>query len=494
MGNPDYPNMGQTRIFVQEDGLTPAAPYHYHGGLTLGGLNEDLGDLTPIYLPSRDVPDSWDIVDEAEGNQSLPTSDFTAHMRKFLTDVWFKLKRTKCRVNIQIKIDSCGKPDDFNQWESKFLFTRAKLINLATTGLSPLTGDENAIIDLTGSLTGREWIPIKRIRFEEEADATILAEVVDGIYNDQISCGDCGVESEGCSKRYWLTRANAGSPGLSGQVAYTTDDGSTWATIDIPTLGGLSADAIAAVGNRAVVVSEATGSHHHIRFSQLDAGNAASWSEVTGGYEAGGSPRWIYSKSSGETFIAGAGGYIYKMTDPTSAVSVLTDGSVTTQDLNKIDGDGDTVVAIGANNAVLVSSNSGATFAAVTGPQVGANLTALAVLSPRLWWIGTGDGNLYYTVDGGDNWVDAGVDSVISVINDIKFYNESIGYFAAQVGGGSRVYRTDTMGNTWFYESPHISDLPTAERYNALAVCGPNEVSAGGRVSAGGDGILAIAR
>ena len=489
--DPSLAQVGQFRIFVQEDGPSPASPYLYHGKLSMGGITQALGDDTPIFIPSSVQANKWDIAGAIPGSPALPTTDFTTHMLKLLTDVWWDFKRTNCRFNAQVKIDSCGRPDDWNSWEAKMLLARAKLTTLTGPLINPLTGDENAVAQLTGSLTMLRWEVLKQIRFEEQADATILAEVLDGFYYDFITCGDCGQPSDGCRKEYNLTLANSGSPGLSSQIVFTLDDKATWNTIDIPTLGGLSGRRFVPVGNRAVVISPAVASHHHIQFSQLDAGNALAWQEVTTGYTN--APRAIYSKSSSETFIGAVGGVVYLMTNPTAGVIVLTDGSVTTQNVNDIRGCNETVVAVCDSNAILKSDNDGVTFELVIGPEVGINLNTIEVLSELIWWVGTGNGNLYYTIDGGETWVENTPDADLSVINMVRFFDENVGYFSAEVGAIARVYRTDDLGNTWHNDEPWITGLPTADRYNFVAPCGYNEVATGGRVSAGGDGILAIA-
>jgi hypothetical protein len=240
-----------------------------------------------------------------------------------------------------------------------------------------------------------------------------------------------------------------------------------------------------------VVVSEAKGGHVYSPFASIDAGTIA-WTLVTTGYVAAKSPRAIYSKSTNETYIAGVGGYIYFMTDPTLPVTVLTDGSVSTQTLNDIHGFGRTVVAVGASNAVLKSDNAGETFSLITGPAVGANLTAIWCMSKNVWFIGTGGGALYYTTNAGASWTQISFGSGATVVNDIKFQDDTVGYMAVEVAGVGRVYRTSDSGHSWSYTAPAISGIPTNLRINAVAPCGYNEVAAGG-LKTTDDGIIAIA-
>ncbi len=483
---------GDVRIFIQDGIRNPSKPYQYYGCITLGGVNKDLGTPDPIYCPSSTQRGKWDIVGRVRKTESLGTSDFTARMNRTLRDVWWELAESGCEMNIQAVIGPCQRPDNFNAWESKILLDDAMLTAFNLGAMNPLTGDDNQPIDLTGSFTFTNLYRILPINFSEQAASTIVAEVLDGFYNDFVQCGDCGAPSDGCQKMYWLTAANPGSPGLSSQIVYTLNGGSTWTTRDIVTLGGLSGNRVAPVGLYIVVISQANNAHHFMRFSDLDAGTGA-WTRIASGYVSARGPRAIYSKSPNETFIAAAGGYVYKMTDPASAVTVITDGSVTAQNLNDIHGYDETVVAVGANNAVLVSQNAGATFSLVVGPVVGANLTAVYCLSDSVWFVGA-NGQLWYTLNRGTTWTQIQFVSGATVINDIQFFGNNVGYLAAEVGGVGRVYRTTDGGYSWHYQSPSIANLPTNLRINAIAPCGNNVVTAGGIVSVGGDGILATAK
>lgn len=482
---------GDFRAFIQTED-NPSASLDFYGCLQIDGLSQDQGETTPIYCPSTTERNRWDIVDEFEAAPALPTWDFTQQADRYSRDAWWTIKETGCRFNAFVTIASCGRPDDPDVWDSAYLLTHNKMTTFTPPAtMNPLEGDGNAVAQLTGSNTARDMERILQLLFEEQADTTVVAEVVDGTYYDAIQCGACGEQSDGCRKEYWLTAANSGSPGLSSQIVYSEDNEATWATDDINTLGGLSGSRMTIVRNYVVVVSVASGSHHYKLISNL--GTAGGWTEVAGGYATG--PRCIYSKSSTQTFVGGQGGYIYLMSNPTQAVTTLTDGSVTTQHVLDIDGDRSTVVGVCESNAILYSQNSGETFTLVTGPEVGQNLTTIWVRDNNMWIVGTGNGNLYYTLNSGTTWTQIVIDSDIAVINDIKFAeNGVVGYLAAQTLTAGRVYRTVDVGNSWHRIAPYIAGLPANERINVVAPCHSNRVGAGGRQSVGGDGLIATAQ
>lgn len=481
----------EARIFVQVDGPSPANPYYYVGCLSLGGLSEELGAGTPVYCPSSDQRNKFDIIDIVPSVQGLPTTDFTQRMDRFLQDFWWDLRKRGCRLHGVVVLSNCARPDDIDQFDSKIILQSFRLTNFSLPELNSLAGDNNAAVDLTGSLEMMAFNPVRRLRWGEKLDSVILAEALDAVFVPDVDCADCNAPKH----VYILTTANSGSPGLSSQIVYSLDGGNTGAPIDIPTLGGLSGNRLAAVGLYLVVVSEANGAHHWSLLSNIDAG-VTSWSRVNSGYVATKSPRCIFSASPTRTYIGAAGGYIYLMTNPTTPVTVLTDGSITAQNVNDIHGKGRLILSGGNSNTLLYSDNQGETFTLITGPEPGQNLSAVWLIDENIWWVGTGNGNLYYTKNGGSSWVEATPDPALTVVNRIWFVDDIVGYFSGQIGGGSsaaRIYRTTDNGYSWHNGAPYLTGLPAAERYNAVVADDYNTVLAVGRVGAGGDGIASFA-
>lgn len=476
------------RVFIQENGSSPANPYLYVGPFEVGGLTEDLGASTPIYAPSSEQRSAWDIVGTTRGAPALGTTDFTQLASRFLDDFLWNWRKTRCKWNVILQNGDCGRPDDLDDFDAKLILRGVELTAFNPLGvLNPISGDNEAQNQNTGSWSISHFDRARKLVWGEVLDTTILAEVLDVVINDHEQCGECGTPSDGCQTVYFLEAANSGSPGLSSQVTVTKNGGSSGVTVDIPTLGGVSAKAFAVVGSYLVVISEAIDAHHWILISDLEAGTP-NWAEVTSGYVAGHSPRCIYSKSAAETLIGAQDGYIYKLSNPTGAVTVVTDGGVTTENINAINGYGQTVVAVGDNNAILLSNDVGATWSLVTGPQAAVAINTVDVINKRLWVIGYANGRVYYTLNAGDTWTQKVIAADVTVINHIEFFDEIVGIVACQAGVSARTYITRDNGNTW-HQSPYIKSLPTSERINKAVFCDYNTIYAGGRVSAGGDGI-----
>lgn len=483
---------GQFRVFVQADGSSPENAYLFVGCLNLGGFQEDLGTGEPIYCPSSSVPGAFDIVDTTSPPPSLPTTDFTQHMNRQLQDFWWDLRKRKCEFNFIIKGSNCGRPDDSDDFESKIIARKGKMTAFNTGGFNGIA--EDTAIDLTGSIQVLGFDRFLPMTFGEAADSAVFSEALAGIYADKIQCGSCGTPSDGCQRLYVLTSTIAASPALAAQVAYSLNGGGLWAYDNVNSLGTQSANDLIQVGTRLVVFSEVDEGHHYKLQSSVDAGVVGSWTAVTGGYVATHGPLSAWSKSPSETFIAAEGGYIYFMSNPAAAVTVLTDGSVTTQDLNKIRGKGRTVVAVGNSNAVVVSHNNGQTWSLVTGPVVGVDLNTVEVVDDRIWFVGAANGTAWFTIDGGDNWVENTPDSALTAINDIRFVDEIVGYMVGTISGGVRIYRTADNGYSWHSDAPYVDSVPEAVRFNFITPCPENYnvVMAGGLATGDVDGIIVL--
>lgn len=487
--------LGQTRVFVQPDGSYPDAAYKFQGCLNLAESEQDLGELTPVYCPSTEQPNKWDIVDTIVSAPGLPTVDFTQRMARDLRDIWLTLAERGCEFNMIQKIFCDGRPDDFNTWDGKWLMLGGRMTARTLPQANPLSGEDNAQADLTGSITYRSLIRILRLVFGSKGESTVVSEILDGFYYDAINCGNCGATpSDGCQKQYWLAAASGGSPGLSSRIVYSVDGGATFGQLNITPLGGTDARRIAAMGQYLVGVTiNSGGGHFYSTFADIDAGTT-NFALVTSGYTT--APRAIYAKSPSEAFIAAAGGYIFFLSEPTGTPTVLTDGSLTAQSLNDIHGHGNTIVAVGAANAVVYSINGGESFATVTGPAVAVTLNSVRVLPSGVWWVGDAAGNLWWTRNNGVTWRQKSYGSGNNNILDMWWVDSNVGYIAAATGAAGKIYSTHDAGYTWQLASStdrRLQGVPTALRYNVVTGCGYNVVGIGGAKTAGGDGVIAIA-
>lgn len=490
-----YP--GDSRLFVEVGPTRPGGTYDYVG--TGGTMDTDikLGATTPTRIQSRRQRRKWDTVGTKQAPPDLATTGIHMLMPRKVASFLEKQLKTGCVVNLQLVVGTCNSPDEFSTgWESKILYEAAHLDDLKVPGMPSVDGSNLDEIYHDGSMTFEYYDRIFSMLFGEKAGPELVAEAIDGVYAGAPSCGDCGPYSEGNDHLYLLQKANAGSPGLSGQLVYT-NDGSNFDVVDIPGLGGTSPNAIEAIGDFLVVVSEADRTIQYCR--RVATILASDWQQVSSGFVAAHGPRAIYAKNPGEVYFAGAGGYIYKSNNYQQSVTPIESGSLSSSNYNKIDGDGGSVVvAVGDSNLVIVTTNNGQTFSSVTGPQVGADLQALQVLDANNWIVGGDGGAFYYTNDGGLNWtaIPFSLSGSGAIITDIAFSPQTFvnGFMTVEVGGRGYVYRTTDGGTHWFNDEPSVRGLASNARLNFVAPSSNNiNVAAVGGLAVGGsDGFAAV--
>lgn len=458
-------------------------------------LSKAKGDLEAVYAKGT-RPGEIFIVDTLRGAPQLGEVSIRERVRPEAYNYIERIYKSDCPIVLLIKLDACGNLDSRSSFQSFWIVDTARLNNIDVENLQTPFDAQAGMVEMSGTLNHITFERLLPIKFSAYAESTLLAEAIDVIYFDEISCGACAPASSGCEKIGFLTRANTGSPGLSGQFVYRLTDGGAWATKDLPTLGGNDPRRVAAIDQYIVVISEADASLSYFTKANIA---SATVSQVTTGFVGGGAPRAIYAKSPNEVFIGGAGGYIYKSEDITLGVEVAHDGSLSTQNSNDIHGYGQTIVSVHDNNVILYSQNNGLNFGLLaTPPEVGANLTAVCCKTAYQWLVGTNTGKLWVTEDAGATWFQRLLpdQNSLVVINDIKADPDlgEVMALAAETLTGGYVYRSFSGGREWSRLSPYISDIPTNRRINAVALCGVNEIAAAGLKSGSTDGLAAIAR
>lgn len=483
---------GEVSSFAFAENNPDELPGYLGGCLALQSLSQEKGDRTPIFCKDPSIANKYNIVDYQLGAPSLGETSIQEKLPRNVAAYVYELFQRNCPNVILNKIGNCGRPDDLSQFESILWVRGLTSTNIEFSELQSLAGESNEVT-ATGNANFIDFGFFYPVRLGEKADTTVVAEVLDIIYADAESCGDCGTASDGCDKIYAITRSNTGSPGLSGQLVYTTNAWATNTGVDIQPLGGRDPSRITAVGNYLVVISETDGSLVYTLKSSI---SSTSWTRVTSGFVVGASPRAIYAQATNRVFIVGQGGYIYLATNITSGVSVSQDNSLTTQRGNDIAGIGQTVVAVHNNNVIQVSQNLGDSWSLVTGPAVGVNLTTVAVRSSQEWYVGTANGKLYYTKDAGTTWTQRNLpnQSNLLVVNRIKFSTDNPlhGVIAVEDNTRGYLYRTVSGGREWYDSTPAISvsSSATPRRFNGIALCGDNDINAGGLESGSTDGLI----
>lgn len=497
----DITRTGYSRVFLLEQRANPDNAPQYEGVWKAGALKWDQGNITVVRVPADGQYDAFTPVGKIIGAPGNPDIDLTAIYSATELSKMFQLARRGCDNDVQIHIGNCQDPKDFNGgWTKILALEAARPSSYSTEALGALDPSERSLIHETIPLTAEDAYEITRINFGRFADVPLTREAMSVAIIDAINCGECGLPSDGVSKVFTLENYAAGSPGVNAQIVATGDGGKTFVESTIDTLGAAQgANRIIGSGVYLVVISPSTGGSGSIHYSLLSdilrGGLPGQWTQVLTGFVATKGPRAGHSLGSTLNWFVGEGGYVYFTTDITSGVLVQDAGGNTQSNLNSIHGvDSQTLVAVGDNNAVLVTYNGGNTWTAITGPAVGVNLNTVFLRTNLEWWVGAANGRLYYTRDGGVTWREklfpgAGSGQVRSV----RFSSRQVGYMAFDgASGGGKILRTISAGNSWYVAPEGTGVIPVNVRINQLAVTkdNVNVVWGAGLATGGLDGIL----
>jgi photosystem II stability/assembly factor-like uncharacterized protein len=66
------------------------------------------------------------------------------------------------------------------------------------------------------------------------------------------------------------------------------------------------------------------------------------------------------------------------------------------------------------------------------------------------WFVGDANGDLWQTLDSGANWTEITLPVIPTLIEDIQFFDETVGYLAITGPGvAGQILRTTDGGATW---------------------------------------------
>lgn len=488
----------RTRVWITDGSAGFARAPVYMDAMKAGAPRWPASEPTTQEAPDPDSLGSFVDIDSIPGAKQraqVPLTNLFPAGFSLLHDI----RERECELDVQVHIGTCEDPRDFNGgWASgKVLAWENGLVTeYSGSELGALQSSERASATEQATVSSpkqRQYLPMT---FAVQAGTEITVEGIDVAVCDHPSCGgSCGTSSDGCQKVFVVTTNGGGSPAGPATVVFTADGGSTWASSSVDSMdSGDAPDAIACVGTNLVVASQASLSLHYAPIADIIAG-IETWTEVTEGFDTNG-PRDIFSLGSSLTWLVAAAGYIYFSEDITSGVEVQDAGNATVQNLNAIHGiDAENLVAVGASNAVVYTTNGGTSWNAVTGPAPGVALNTVVVKSAVEWGVGTANGKLYYTTDSGLTWTEKafpGSGTAGSQVRDIAFSTPTVGYMVHDLTTPrARVLRTINGGFSWYLAPEGTASLPLMDRINAIAVCNnPNRVFGTGLADDGTDGVI----
>lgn len=469
------------RHFIQIGGPRPNNPVEYAGKDTNYMKHEGVtspitGSIDPIWVHDPHRPGKYRPVGRSITPADLPTS--TLVLLEKHGSIPRQLAALDCPLNLYTPSGPCKDLSDFlSGWTDYVHIHSNGLVTERDLGNRTSWDSDDAIEDSLSITWAVDYV-IGAFAFGEAASTEVSKEVIDIVYGSTVQCGDCGPADDGTNKIYAVTKSSgSGSPGLPAEVVYTVDGGASWTGVNINGFGATEDPvAIDIAGDKLIVIG--SNAYYYATLNSLT-GVPGTWTKVTSGFVAGKAPTDLYVAGPREIYFSANGGYIYKSTDITVGVSVLSAANATSNDLLRIHGEGETIVAVGRASTVLVSLNRGVTFATTTTnpSNIALDVTAVRVLDQFRYWVGTSNsGRVFYTLNGGETWSQKGFEYTgIGNVTDIVFATDEVGYFAHDFPSGeslplARVFTTWNGGADWTNQRQRILNFPVFGRANRLAV------------------------
>jgi hypothetical protein len=464
-------NSLSVNLWVQPRG--PNTPVEFLGCHTIGGVTKPKGTNTLNFCPDPVQPNAYKVSSKTKGPPGLVTFTIESKMHKLFD----YLENLKCPVPIIAQVVDCAPKDQFWNYQRAFLFLNADNVQEGFSNLVSGGADNNEVM-MTFDMEADDMIRLAPLRVyrdqsiaESEALNFIFACDVD------ICAGACGAAHEACDTMYAVSDAIAGS--AAGRASLWIFENSTWteAEADPFAVGeNISSGGCFQVdrNTRRILVFRGTTDAGAPAEAAYTDNYGDSWTLVNIGSDNGEfvpRGRSVAVLGLNHIWVGTDSGRIYFSNNGGTSFVVQEDAGIHTGAWNFLQFiDNRTGLAGGAADIIAVTADGGQTWSQTNSTGTGGDITAGAMIDSNNFWVGTDDGRLFYTINGGVTWVErtGWVGEGLAPIKDIVFSNNLVG----------RMVVDDADGSSWFYETRNGGytweriNTPINNGVNSMLACG----------------------
>lgn len=475
------------RAFIFERGVFRCnALGEFVSCLAVDALAQDRGDVTSVECPSPTRYGEFIEIASLPGELSRLTTTLTGRMSRTEVSTFYQLFIGGCNFDLHLHFGLCQQPDAFNQFDKALIFENVSVTAFSTEPLIALQSADRAVINESIDISVGNFYEVVNLNYGLRGqNVTVDTAVISVNICDSKSCGgDCEDSSSGCEKIFAAT--------TDYNVYVSADGGATWATVVVdatPPVGGVVVDA-ACFRNQYVLIDDQDNFYFAEKSDLLESpGTATFGTSLIGlGTDAAAAIDAIAEYG----IVVGEAGNVAMFTSPESGATIVDAGFATVQNLNAVHVTDEVSIAGGAAGVVLYSTDGELWFAASV-VNAGANaITAVLAKSRQNWIVGTANGKLWCTDNGGRTWALVsypGSGTNTAEINDLAKATGHVLYMVTD----DKLFRTIDGGASWITEPNSTQNFPTNVEQNSVSVCSadPNYVITGGE-AAGLVGVLIL--
>lgn len=473
------------RIFVQLFG-SPLDQAQFMGRISItNALGTERNEPEIIEVPSDSKRGHWVKIGQIDKSLGTGTVEFDQQVDIALADLWDDLHTNNTRFTMYVLLgNKVDHPANFRSYTSALVLQNCSITKVERGAtFNPMTSDDAEKIVLSGSAMFWDIEPVRPISVTDISGTVVTRNILDSVVRET---------NDLRNNEIFAVTTNTATTAPSA-VVYYKDNG----TITQTNVTALSTDgvvnSILVVGDYAVLLRDTASNESHLWSTLANVRSATTaFTAVTTGYVASKGATGGYVLDVANVWLCAKGGYIYKMSNPTTGVSVVEAGSVTAQNLSAIDGYGQQIIAVGASSAIVLSSDFGSTWVSAPAPTAGLTLTDVCMVAKDTWYLTATNGNIYYTQDAGVTYTTLALPIALTSITGVRFAKTSGGYssFGYLVGNDattSYLLRTKDGGNTWENGLPSVKGFGTAftgiSSITTLSLANSHLISVGGGVN-----------
>lgn len=465
--------------WIQVDG--PNTQPQYLGCLEMDDISSP-GGLIDALSQCFSVDGNWRVVNYTRTRPEPVTTSFDTYIGEVASYLEQVIERG-CPVSLFFTLRDGGPANIFTNYKRMFALRTALLGDPVIQNVIKREEDMDAYQGYSVSAMP----PLYRLQLLT-AQRQVTAQAQDNntivFCNSPRCASDSGPASYPCQSGY----ASGGAAGAAtADVFKTTDYGATWAaTATDPfaadkVVAALACIPISATAHRIIAARGTTTAATPAQIAYSDDGGA-TWTTVAVGATSAlffQGPHSLFAYDTYNVFAVTDSGKISKSVDGGKTWTEQTSGVSTA--LHAVHFASDRVgFAVGASDVVLRTLDGGTTWGAVTATGASATLNTVFALDAQNVWVGTANGRLYFSRDGGTTWTQRRfTGDNVGNVRAVKFANSLIGYMAHDTAAplGS-IHRTIDGGYTW-----EQITTPTNSGLTNLAICGVNNAWVTGKIN-----------